>query len=98
MMLRILLVGSVLAIVAAVEASADEAAVTLKQAPGHEAVEQNCGACHSLDYVRINSRFLSPKQWEAEVGKMINVFGAPIEPSDAKAIVDYLSKNYAGPG
>jgi hypothetical protein len=34
------------------------------------------------------------KTWQAEVDKMTNVFGAPIAPDDAKAIVDYLTKNY----
>jgi sulfite dehydrogenase (cytochrome) subunit B len=32
--------------------------------------------------------------WEAEVQKMIKVYGAPIEQSDVKAIFDYLAKTY----
>jgi hypothetical protein len=32
--------------------------------------------------------------WNAEVTKMIKAFGAPINDADAKAIVDYLTKNY----
>ena len=38
--------------------------------------------------------FLSSTQWEAEVKKMINVMGAPINEADAKAIVEYLSTKY----
>lgn len=34
------------------------------------------------------------KMWQAEVDKMMNIYGAPLEASDAKAIVDYLTKNY----
>ena len=51
--------------------------------------------CHSVDYVPMNSPFLDRKGWEGSVGKMIKVMGAPIQPDDAKQIVDYLSANYA---
>jgi mono/diheme cytochrome c family protein len=75
-------------------AAADEKSVQLKQAPGLDKVESNCGGCHSLDYVPMNSPFLSPAAWDAEVAKMINAFGAPIDPADAKTIADYLKANY----
>jgi sulfite dehydrogenase (cytochrome) subunit B len=75
-------------------ARADEQPVALKDAPGRDAVEQNCGACHSLDYIGTNSPFPNATLWEAEVQKMIKVFGAPIEDADAKTITDYLAKNY----
>jgi len=68
--------------------------VSLKEAPGRPAVEENCAACHSLDYLRTNSPFLDRKGWQAEVTKMISVFGAPVAPEAAKMIVDYLSANY----
>lgn len=32
--------------------------------------------------------------WTAEVTKMIKVYGAPIDESDAKAIVDSLAASY----
>jgi sulfite dehydrogenase (cytochrome) subunit B len=85
------------AVAALAAAHAEERAVPLKDAPGHELVEGNCGACHSLDYIRTNSPFMTAKVWEAEVTKMINAFGAPIEPADAKAITDYLARNYGSP-
>lgn len=71
-----------------------KAAVQLKQAPGLDKVEANCAACHSLDYVLINSPFPNAKLWDAEINKMIKVFGAPIDEQDAQAIKDYLVKNY----
>jgi hypothetical protein len=75
-------------------AIAEEKPIELKRAPCVENVEANCAACHSLDYIEMNSPFLSAAQWDAEVAKMIRVMGAPIEESDAKAIADYLKKNY----
>ena len=81
----------------AVSAAADEQAVELKPGPGKEVVENSCNACHSLDYIVINSPFLSEKQWEASVNKMIKTFGAPIEEAEAKQIVSYLTKTYGAP-
>ena len=77
---------------------AQESPVPLKAGPGYEAVEGYCGACHSLDYPRTNTPFLNRQGWEAEVNKMIKVFGAPIEPATAKIIVDYLTANYGTGG
>lgn len=77
-------------------ARAGEQEVRLKQAPGVDLVEAQCGACHSLDYVLMNSPFLSPAQWDAAVAKMIKAYGAPIDPADAKTISDYLKQNYGG--
>jgi mono/diheme cytochrome c family protein len=72
--------------------------VQLKPGAGLQTVEANCAACHSLDYPRINSVFLKRQGWEAVVNKMINAFGAPIKPADAKVIVDYLTENYGTGG
>jgi hypothetical protein len=74
--------------------TAEEKQVQLRQAPGLDKVEAHCSACHSLDYVQMNSRFLSAAGWEAEIAKMINAFGAQIDQADAKTIADYLNKNY----
>ena len=63
------------------------------QAPGRDVIEGYCGACHSLDYIRMNSPFLGATHWDAEVAKMIKAFGAPIDPADAKIIGDYLKEN-----
>ena len=77
-------------------ALADEQVIKLKLGPGFEQVESNCAACHSLAYIPMNSPYLSASSWDAEVTKMIKAFGAPIEPGDAQAIKDYLTKNYGG--
>jgi sulfite dehydrogenase (cytochrome) subunit B len=83
---------------AATPALADEFAIELKDAPGRDVVVNNCAACHSLDYIQINSPFPDAKLWDAEVTKMIKAFGAPISDADAKAITDYLVKNYGARG
>lgn len=83
---------------AALPVRSTEEPVALKDAPGHETVESKCGVCHSLDYIRMNSPFMTPKTWQAEVNKMIDTFGAPIDAPDAEAILDYLTKNYGPPG
>jgi len=92
MMTKITIALAALASLAAVGASAQE--VKLKQAPGVDAVEANCQACHTLAYIPMNSPFLNAAGWDAEVTKMIKAFGAPIDDADAKAIADYLKKNY----
>jgi len=90
--MRIIAIAAVAAALS-VPAAAEEP-VALKQAPGLDAVEANCGACHSLDYIQMNSPFPNAALWDAEVTKMIKAFGAPISEADAKAIADYLKKNY----
>jgi mono/diheme cytochrome c family protein len=92
--MRVLAIA-LLAVVAA-PAFADEKPIELKKAPGLDKVEANCGACHSLDYIQMNSPFMNAATWDAEVTKMIKAFGAPISDADAKAIADYLKQNYGG--
>jgi mono/diheme cytochrome c family protein len=87
----------VIALVAALIASqafADEQVIKLKQGPGLDKVEANCAACHTLAYIPMNSPFLNAAGWDATVNKMINALKAPIDPADAKAIKEYLAKNY----
>ena len=74
-------------------ALAQEEKVVLKDAPGRDKAMQ-CLACHSLDYIQMNSRFLDKAGWTASVNKMINAFGAPIQKEDVDAIATYLSENY----
>jgi len=75
-------------------ARADETDIVLKEGHGRDAVINNCGACHSLDYIQMNSPFLDKAGWEGEVTKMIKSYGAPIDDADAKEIAAYLSANY----
>jgi sulfite dehydrogenase (cytochrome) subunit B len=78
----------------ALSAAAQDRVVQLKKAPGLDKVEANCQACHTLAYIPMNSPFLNAAGWDAEVTKMIKAYGAPIDDADAKAIADYLKKNY----
>ncbi len=84
------------AVVALPAAASAEQAITLKPGPGADKVEANCQACHSLAYIPMNSPFLNAAGWDAEVTKMIKAMGAPIDDADAKAIKEYLTKNYGG--
>jgi len=75
-------------------ALADEKPIDLKKAPGLDKVEGNCAACHSLDYILMNSPYPNAALWSAEVDKMVKAFGAPISDADAAEIKAYLAKNY----
>ncbi len=72
---------------------AQESKVALKEGPGKDKALQ-CAACHSVDYIQMNSRFLDKAGWTAEVNKMINAYGAPIAKSDVETIAAYLAQNY----
>jgi sulfite dehydrogenase (cytochrome) subunit B len=88
------IIFALLAAILTAPAFADEQPIDLKKAPGLDVVEGNCAACHSLDYVQMNSPFLNAAGWDAEVHKMITLFGAPISDADAKAVAHYLKANY----
>ncbi len=69
----------------------------LPAGPGKDAVESGCATCHSLAYIPMNSRFMTPQAWQAEVTKMRTAFGAPIDDDAAAAIVAYLVANFGVP-
>ena len=92
--MKYLFPGAAAAVIAMTGAWAAEAPISLKDAPGRAMVENLCGGCHSLDYIRINAPFMNRQTWTAEVNKMINAFSAPIAQNDAAAIIDYLAANY----
>jgi hypothetical protein len=83
-------------LIAASPAGAQESKVQLKDGPGRDKANA-CLACHSLDYIHMNSRFLDKAGWTASVNKMINAFGAPIAKEDVDAIASYLAQNYGKP-
>ena len=85
-----------LVLLAAGGALAQESKLTLKDAPGRDKA-QACVACHSVDYIPMNSRFLDKAGWTASINKMINVFGAPIAKDDVEPIAEYLAANYGKP-
>jgi mono/diheme cytochrome c family protein len=67
-----------------------------KPGPNLDVVQNNCTACHSADYVSIQPRGPKFKKdfWQAEVTKMIKVYGAPIDDADVPKIVEYLTATY----
>jgi mono/diheme cytochrome c family protein len=73
----------------------DETAA-FKPGPNLEVVQNNCTACHSADYISTQPRGPKFKKdfWQAEVTKMIKVYGAPIDDADVGKIVDYLAAIY----
>jgi mono/diheme cytochrome c family protein len=69
----------------------------MKPGPGQDAVTVTCGICHTLGYIRMNSTFLTPDGWKAEVAKMRDAYGAPVDDDTANTIVKYLSTTYGAP-
>jgi mono/diheme cytochrome c family protein len=67
-----------------------------KPGPNLDTVQNNCTGCHSADYIQTQPRGEKFKKdfWQAEVTKMIKVYGAPIEEADVGKIVEYLSATY----
>jgi len=91
-MLRALLLSVALPL--ALGAHAGEEKVKIKEGEGADKVRHDCVACHSLDYIRLNSPFLDEKGWEATVNKMIKAYGAQIPADDVKPLAEYLGRNY----
>jgi hypothetical protein len=54
-----------------------------------DAAINNCLACHSAAMITAQPR-LSRMQWGETIAKMRGVYGAPIDPADDKAILDWL--------
>ncbi|WP_449369849.1 sulfide dehydrogenase [Thiomonas sp.] len=65
----------------------------LAAGPGRDVVLGNCSMCHSVTYITMQPP-LPAATWEAEVHKMINTFGAPIQEATAKEITTYLQTHY----
>jgi mono/diheme cytochrome c family protein len=73
-----------------------EETAAFKPGPNLETMQNNCTACHSADYVKTQPQGPKFKKdfWQAEVTKMIKVYGAPIDDADVGKIVDYLAATY----
>ena len=101
-MRRIALAGFTLSVLAAAAGAAPiaytlpEETAAFKDGPNIDVVRNNCTGCHSADF--INTQPQGPRYkrdfWQAEVTKMIKVYGAPIEDADVGKIVDYLAATY----
>jgi mono/diheme cytochrome c family protein len=73
-----------------------EETAAFKPGANLDVVRNNCTACHSADYINTQPRGPKFKKdfWQAEVTKMIKVYGAPIDEADVGKIVDYLAATY----
>jgi len=73
-----------------------EETAAFKPGPNLEAAQNNCTACHSADYIKTQPEGPKYKKdfWQAEVTKMIKLYGAPIDEADVPKIVDYLASTY----
>jgi mono/diheme cytochrome c family protein len=73
-----------------------EETAAFKPGPNLDVVQNNCSGCHSADYVNTQPRNAKSKKdfWQAEVTKMIKVYGAPISDADVPKIVEYLAATY----
>jgi len=87
---------ALIALTIALVAVAQESRIQLKDGPGKDKA-MACVACHSLDYIQINARFMNKAGWTASVNKMINAFGAPIDQADVETIATYLAQQYGVP-
>jgi mono/diheme cytochrome c family protein len=86
-------VGSTLA--APINYKTPDETAAFKPGPNLEVVQGNCAACHSSDYIATQPPMKDKKAfWQAEVTKMIKVYGAPIAEADVGKIVDYLAATY----
>ena len=88
--------GVVAAAAAPLNYAVPEETAAFKPGPNLDVVQNNCTACHSADYIMTQPRGEKFKKdfWQAEVTKMIKVYGAPIDEKDIPAIVEYLSTTY----
>ena len=72
-----------------------EETAAFKPGPNLDVVQNNCTGCHSADYISTQPQMARKKDfWQAEVTKMIKVYGAPIDEADVGKIVDYLAATY----
>ena len=92
--IAVLSIGTALA--APVNYTLPEETAAFKPGPNLDVVQNNCTACHSADYIKTQPQGEKFKKdfWQAEVTKMIKVYGAPIDQADVGKIVEYLSATY----
>jgi sulfite dehydrogenase (cytochrome) subunit B len=73
-----------------------EDTAAFRPGPNLDVVQNNCTGCHSADYINTQPRGAKFNRdfWQAEVTKMIKLYGAPIEEADVAKIVEYLAATY----
>lgn len=71
-----------------------QADLVLAQGKDQGLVQAYCTACHSLAPIVTHSGF-TQEDWESEVTKMREKYGAPIDDATAERIITYLQTHYA---
>ncbi len=66
----------------------------LAEGDGKSEVQSFCATCHSTRYITMQTP-LAGATWDAEVNKMMKVYGAPVPEAAAKKITAYLQAHYA---
>lgn len=72
----------------------DISKLRLSKLPGYALAQQKCGICHSADYINYQAPGFNQAQWTAEVKKMRQSYGAPLDEHDIKSIGAYLAVAY----
>lgn len=61
---------------------------------GYAIAQQKCGICHSADYVSFQPPNMTQTQWTAEVTKMRQAYGAPLDDQEIRSLGAYLAVAY----
>lgn len=95
-LLALCALGFVAATAAPISYRLPEETAAFRPGPNLDVVKNNCTGCHSADYIETQPRNVKSKKdfWQAEVTKMIKVYGAPIDDADVGKIVEYLTATY----
>jgi len=92
--MRLLAAVALSAVAAGAGVARADPPLPLKPGPGSEIAAIACNSCHTSNYIVMNSTFLTPDGWKAEVTKLRSAFGAPLDDATAAAISAYLGANY----
>jgi cytochrome c553 len=92
--MKLKIAAAIAAVLVAGTAQAQESKLELKSGPGRDQVMGYCVMCHSVDYIQMNSVFMTRQVWDAEITKMIKAYGAQVPPDQIPVLLDYLTKNY----
>ena len=72
----------------------DSSTLRASDLPGYRVAQQKCGICHSADYVSYQPPGMTQAQWTAEMTKMRQAYGAPLDDDDVKILGAYLAAAY----
>lgn len=72
----------------------DTSTLRASDLPGYALAQQKCLTCHSADYVSYQPPDMSQAQWTAEMNKMRQAYGAPLDDHDVKSLGAYLAMAY----